>query len=157
MQCPRCQHVDSKVIDSRTSGDSVRRRRECLACNERFTTHERYELRLPWIVKRAGHREPFERAKLLKGVDRACVKRPVSRDAQEALVDRVERALEALREGEVGSHVVGELVMNELMRLDEVAYVRFASVYRAFESVDQFVEAIRPLRQLPPTLEPVEG
>ncbi len=147
MNCPQCQHDDSKVIDSRTSGDVIRRRRECLRCEERFTTHERIEMRVPWVLKRSGKREPFTREKLLRGVALACRKRPVDSDAMEALAIRVEQALSNLREEEVPSTTVGELVIGELKRVDEVAYVRFASVYRAFESVEQFIDAIRPLRE----------
>lgn len=146
MNCPRCQHDDSKVIDSRTSGDVIRRRRECLRCEERFTTHERVEMRVPWVLKRSGKREPFTREKLLHGVALACRKRPVDADAMEALAVRVEQALSNLREDDVPSTAVGALVMEELRHVDEVAYVRFASVYRAFESVEQFIDAIGPLR-----------
>jgi transcriptional repressor NrdR len=147
MRCPRCQHEDTKVIDSRTSGDSIRRRRECLECGERFTTHERLEQRVPWIVKKDGRREPFAREKVLHGIALACRKRPIDADAMEELVRRVETQLENLRESEVPSTKIGELVMNVLRDVDEVAYVRFASVYREFESAEQFVETIRPLRE----------
>lgn len=147
MRCPRCQHEDTKVIDSRTSGDSIRRRRECLQCGERFTTHERLEQRVPWIVKKDGRREPFAREKVLHGIALACRKRPIDADAMEELVRRVEAQLENLRESEVPSTRIGELVMNVLRDVDEVAYVRFASVYREFESAEQFVETIRPLRE----------
>jgi transcriptional repressor NrdR len=147
MRCPRCQHEDTKVIDSRTSGDSIRRRRECLQCGERFTTHERLEQRVPWIVKKDGRREPFAREKVLHGIALACRKRPIDADAMEELVRRVETQLENLRESEVPSTKIGELVMNVLRDVDEVAYVRFASVYREFESAEQFVETIRPLRE----------
>lgn len=147
MRCPKCQHDDSKVIDSRTSGDVIRRRRECLDCGERFTTHERVEVRLPWVVKKDGRREPFVREKVLHGIALACRKRPIDATAMEEAVRRVETALENLREAEVSSSIVGGLVMQVLRDVDEVAYVRFASVYREFESVGQFVETIRPLRE----------
>ena len=151
MRCPRCHHPDSKVIDSRAHGDLIRRRRECLAesCAERFTTFERMEVRLPWVVKKDGRREPFAREKVLHGLALACRKRPVDAAAMEDAVRRVELELDNLREAEVPSAVVGERVMEVLREVDEVAYVRFASVYRAFESVEQFVETIRPLRERP--------
>jgi transcriptional repressor NrdR len=148
MKCPKCQFPDSKVLETRASGDTLRRRRECLneACGERFTTHERIEARLPWIVKKDGRREPFAREKVLHGIALAVRKRPVDAAGMEDAVRRVETALENLREEAVRSSVVGELVMQVLLDVDAVAYVRFASVYRAFESVDQFVETIHPLR-----------
>lgn len=151
MRCPKCHHPDSKVIDSRTSGDTIRRRRECLSetCAERFTTHERVEARVPWIVKKDGRREPFDREKVLRGITLACRKRPVHLAAMEDAARRVEAELEATREGEVPSSFVGEALMRVLRDVDDVAYVRFASVYREFESVDQFVETIRPLRERP--------
>ncbi len=147
MICPKCHHEDSKVIDSRTSGDTIRRRRECLKCGERFTTHERLEVRIPWIVKKDGRREPFAREKVLHGIALACRKRPIDAVAMEDAVRSVEQQLENIREAEVPSTVIGELVMKVLRDVDEVAYVRFASVYRAFESAEQFVETIRPLRE----------
>jgi transcriptional repressor NrdR len=149
MRCPKCHFPDSKVIDSRTSGDTIRRRRECLSepCGERFTTHERMESRIPWIVKKDGRRLHFAREKVLRGIELACRKRPVDAAAMEQAVRRVEELLESIREQEVLSSVVGEAVMDVLRDIDEVAYVRFASVYRNFESVDQFVDAIRPLRE----------
>jgi transcriptional repressor NrdR len=147
MRCPKCQHPDSKVIDSRTSGDTIRRRRECLSCAERFTTHEHIEARLPWVVKKDGRREPFAREKVLHGIALACRKRPIDAAAMDEAVRRVEQSLENLRENEVGSSVVGELVMSVLRDIDEVAYVRFASVYREFGSADQFIQTIRPLME----------
>lgn len=147
MRCSRCNFEDSKVIDSRTSGDAIRRRRECIQCGERFTTHERIEVRVPWIVKRDGRREPYAREKVLHGVALACRKRPVDAGRMAEMALSVETALENLREGEVPASVVGELVMAALREVDEVAYVRFASVYRAFDSVEHFVDAIRPFRE----------
>ena len=149
MRCPKCGFPDSKVLETRPSGDSLRRRRECLAegCTERFTTHERVEARLPWVIKRDGRREPFQRDKLLHGIALACRKRPVDAAALEELVRRVETTLENTREEAVRSAVVGDIVTAALREVDEVAYVRFASVYRKFESVDQFVDTIRPLRR----------
>ena len=135
------------MVDSRTTGDAIRRRRECLSCGHRYTTHERVERRLPWVVKRDGRREPFSREKLMTGLALACRKRPVHRDALDALVDRVEAELSSTREGGVTTDEVGRLLMAELRDVDAVAYVRFASVYQAFESVEQFVDAIAPLRE----------
>ncbi len=146
MRCPACHGIESKVVDSRTTGDVIRRRRQCQACQHRFTTHERVERRLPWVVKRDGRREPFSAKKVMTGLTLACRKRPVGRDALEALVERVELRLSSRREGDVGSDEVGQILMEELSEVDAVAYVRFASVYRAFESVEQFVEAIGPLQ-----------
>lgn len=146
MRCPACHGIESKVVDSRTTGDAIRRRRQCQACQHRFTTHERVERRLPWVVKRDGRREPFSAKKVMTGLTLACRKRPVGRDALEALVERVELRLSGRREGDVGSDEVGQILMEELSEVDAVAYVRFASVYRAFESVEQFVEAIGPLQ-----------
>ena len=146
MRCPACHGIESKVVDSRTTGDVIRRRRQCQACQHRFTTHERVERRLPWVVKRDGRREPFSAKKGMTGLTLACRKRPVGRDALEALVERVELRLSSRREGDVGSDEVGQILMEELSEVDAVAYVRFASVYRAFESVEQFVEAIGPLQ-----------
>ena len=147
MLCPRCQHDDSKVIDSRTSGEVIRRRRECLQCAERFTTHERIEKRLPWVVKKDGRREPFEPEKVLHGLALACRKRPIDAATMDDAVRRVEAEVEACKDGEVPSSFIGEVVMRVLRDVDEVAYVRFVSVYRAFDGVDQFIEIIHPLRE----------
>jgi transcriptional repressor NrdR len=143
MRCPACQHADSRVVDSRDVGDAIRRRRSCLACGHRFSTLERLEQRLPWVVKKDGRREPFSRDKVLHGIALACRKRPIDADALQAAVSQVEQALVELREPEVPSSKVGEIVMDVLKGLDAVAYVRFASVYRQFESVEQFA-AILP-------------
>jgi transcriptional repressor NrdR len=143
MRCPACHHEESRVVDSRDTGDAIRRRRSCLECGHRFTTLERIEVRLPWIVKKDGRREPFSRDKVLHGIALACRKRPVGPDGLEAVVLRVEQRLLELREGDVSSSRVGEAVMDVLREVDPVAYVRFASVYRQFESVEQFGEAIR--------------
>ncbi|MEQ1501701.1 MAG: transcriptional regulator NrdR [Myxococcota bacterium] len=151
MKCPACHHVDSKVVDSRDAGDAIRRRRSCLACGHRFTTLERLEVRLPMVVKRDGRREPFSRDKVLHGIALACRKRPIDADRREAAVLQVEAALVELREAEVRSSAVGEIVMRVLEELDAVAYVRFASVYRQFESVEQFA-AFLPV--IPPTTDP---
>ena len=145
MKCPFCQHPDSKVIDSRVGKDgaTIRRRRECEECEKRFTTYERIEETLPFVVKKDGRREPFDRMKVISGFQKACEKRPVSVEAIEQSVDQIEVQLMELGEKEVPAARVGELVMNALKALDDVAYVRFASVYRSFKDIGEFVELIR--------------
>jgi len=147
MRCPKCSCLDDKVTDTRVSkeGDSIRRRRECLNCNQRFTTYENVTRAEVVVVKRDGSREDFNAEKVRAGVRHACWKRPVSEEQIEAVVRRVAEQLENLQEREVASQVVGEQVMRELQRLDEVAYVRFASVYRRFKDIDQFLDEIRNL------------
>ena len=145
MRCPYCANKNDSVIDSRVSrnGSSVRRRRECLKCKRRFTTYE-YVERIPlMVIKKDSRREPFDREKLMNGVVVACEKRPVSMKRIEKLVDEVERQLEKRHEKEVASKEVGELVMNALHSLDEIAYVRFASVYRQFRDVGQFMKELK--------------
>jgi transcriptional repressor NrdR len=147
MRCPKCGHMDDKVLDSRSARDgaSVRRRRECLACNQRFTTYEeivRDELR---VVKRDGRREDLSRAKLTAGVLRACEKRPITQAQIEALVDSVLDEVAQTGDVEVSTNAIGEKVMIRLKKLDEVAYVRFASVYRRFADVNQFLNAIQDM------------
>lgn len=152
MHCPFCQHEDTRVIDSRESEDgaSIRRRRECPACGERFNTFETAELRLPVVAKSDGRREPFDEAKLRTSFARALQKRPVASDAVDAAVRAVLRDLHRSGEREIASRQMGEYVMRELKRLDQVAYVRFASVYRRFEDVQAFREEIEKLeRDLP--------
>ena len=146
MRCPEC-NADSRVIDSRTGEHSTRRRRQCTECGVRFTTQERIERRIPTVVKKNGRREPFSREKVLHGIVLACRKRPIDPLAMEALVGQVEDALDALKMQEVPASQVGEIVMDVLRQVDEVAYVRFASVYRAFDGVGQFIETIQPLRE----------
>ena len=148
MHCPFCGHVETKVTDSRLAGEGrqIRRRRECLSCAERFTTFETAELLMPVIVKSDRSREPFDEAKLKSGMTKALEKRPVSSEEIEESVSRVCHKLRALGEREVQSRAVGELVMEELRHLDEVAYVRFASVYRSFQDLDAFREEIERLR-----------
>ena len=148
MYCPFCNADDTKVVDSRlvADGGQVRRRRECVDCSERFTTYEIAELVMPRIVKQNGVREPFDEEKLRAGFQRALEKRPVAVEAVEAVIQRIKRALRATGEREVGSRVLGELVMSELRNLDEVAYVRFASVYRSFQDISEFKDAIDTLR-----------
>ncbi len=149
MHCPFCGHVETKVTDSRlaSEGRQIRRRRECLACGERFTTFETAELLMPLVVKSDRTREPFDEAKLRAGMDKALEKRPVGREAVEEAVSRIGHELRSLGEREVSSRAIGELVMDELRRLDEVAYVRFASVYRSFQDLDAFREEIERLRR----------
>ena len=140
MRCPFCAAADTKVVDSRlvAEGDQVRRRRQCLSCKERFTTYETAELQLPRLIKSDGTRELFNEDKLRSGVQKALEKRPVSVEQVEASLNRIRRGLQASGEREVPSRVVGEAVMNELRRLDHVAFVRFASVYRDFQDLEEF-------------------
>jgi transcriptional repressor NrdR len=140
VRCPFCAHLESKVIDSRvsTAGEVIRRRRECESCGRRFTSRERVEDVLPVVVKKSGVREPFERDKVLQGVRLACNKRPVAIDLIERFVDELERDLIEVEAKEVNSQEIGERVMKKLRELDEVAYVRFASVYRSFRDIDEF-------------------
>ena len=147
MKCPFCAEVENKVIDSRLSnqGAVIRRRRECLGCQRRFTTYERVEEILPMVVKKDGRREAFDRQKVLDGLKLACQKRPVGADQLEAVVDGIERRLQEMGEKEVPSSVIGEAVMRELARLDEVAYVRFASVYRSFKDLGEFMSELKEL------------
>jgi transcriptional repressor NrdR len=148
MRCPFCGHDDTKVTDSRLAADGgqVRRRRECLSCGERFTTFETAELLMPRVIKSDGSREPFDERKLKGGMIKALEKRPVSSEAIEQATARVCHKLRVLGEREVPARTIGELVMEELRHLDEVAYVRFASVYRSFQDVEAFREEIEQLR-----------
>ncbi len=147
MKCPFCGYLEDKVIDSRLSQDgaATRRRRECLQCAKRFTTYERVEETLPLIVKKDGTREPFDRTKILSGLMKACEKRPVSIEAIEQAVNKLEMKLLEGGEKEVPSTVIGEAVMEELKKLDEVAYVRFASVYREFRDINEFMKELKEL------------
>jgi transcriptional repressor NrdR len=149
MHCPFCAHTETKVIDSRLAGEGrqIRRRRECLACTERFTTFEAAELLLPTVVKGDRSREPFDESKLLNGMRKALEKRPVGREAIEAAAARIFHKLRSLGEREVASRSIGEMVMEELRQLDEVGYVRFASVYRSFQDVEAFRTEIDQLRR----------
>ncbi|MCC6807924.1 MAG: transcriptional repressor NrdR [Deltaproteobacteria bacterium] len=147
MKCPFCGHGENSVVDSRLGRDSVviRRRRECEACKKRFTTYERIEELLPNVVKKDGRREPFDRMKVISGVKKACEKRPVSLETIELLVDQVEHRLQEAGEAEVPSTRVGEEVMKQLVKLDQVAYVRFASVYRQFKDIGEFMSELEGL------------
>lgn len=147
MKCPYCGHLDSKVVDSRVSreGDVIRRRRECLSCEKRFTTYERVELSIPVVVKKDGKREIFSRDKILRGIEKACEKRPVSVEDMDAVVRKIEIELTQRGDAEVSSREIGEMVMKELYNLDKVAYVRFASVYKEFKEVEEFMEEVKRL------------
>ncbi len=149
MKCPYCHHADTQVIDTRISeeGDSIRRRRRCASCDKRFTTYERIELTMPVIVKKNGSRSEYESAKLRASLMLALRKRPVSAEAVDTAIQRIEEKLLNSGEREVVSGHVGELVMRELKRLDKVAYIRFASVYKSFEDVSEFVEAIQEVKK----------
>ena len=140
MKCPFCSHLESKVIDSRVTGagDVTRRRRECELCSARFTTYEREEEALPLVVKKDGRRETFDRRKVLAGLRKACDKRAVPLMRLEAVVDAIERELTEAGEKEVSAKTVGEKIMSELRNVDEIAYVRFASVYRSFRDIEEF-------------------
>lgn len=140
MRCPFCSAEETKVVDSRlvANGDQIRRRRECLSCSERYTTYEVAELLMPKLIKSNGNREPFDEAKLRAGLHRALEKRPVSVEQIETAINSIKHQLQAMGEREVPSRIVGEKVMDELRGLDQVAYVRFASVYRSFQDVSEF-------------------
>ncbi|MEK6747867.1 MAG: transcriptional regulator NrdR [Pseudomonadota bacterium] len=151
MRCPFCNAEDTKVIDSRLAneGEAVRRRRECLTCSERFTTYETAELTLPRVIKRSGVREVFDAAKLRGGLQRALERRPVATEAVEDIIHRIMRRMRASGEREVATRQIGTWVMDELRELDQIAYVRFASVYRSFQDVSEFREEIDRLEQRP--------
>jgi transcriptional repressor NrdR len=150
MRCPFCRNRGNRVVDSRLSGDgaTIRRRRMCSACKKRFTTYERVEEIAAMVVKKDGRREPFERSKIVAGIKRACEKRPVSMETIEQIADRVEAAVAESGERESASSFIGEIVMNELHRIDQVAYVRFASVYRSFKDIEEFMHELEDLIRL---------
>lgn len=147
MKCPFCGHQEDKVVDSRASSEglSIRRRRECLACQKRFTTYEHVEEQRLMVIKKDGRREPFDRHKLLSGLVKACEKRPISVDQLEQLVDDIEQDLSQQLEREVSSSEIGERVIQRLHGMDPVAYVRFASVYREFKDAEQFMRELKEL------------
>ncbi|MBI3598994.1 MAG: transcriptional repressor NrdR [Nitrospirae bacterium] len=147
MQCPFCSHLEDKVIDSRMSkeGEVIRRRRECFQCKRRFTTYERIGEILPMVIKKDGRREPFDREKIFNGLKRACEKRPISMDVLQAVVVKIEKRVQEMGESEIKSVVVGEEVIRALQTLDPVAYVRFASVYKAFKDIGEFMSEIKYL------------
>lgn len=147
MRCPFCGHLESKVVDSRSSkeGDAIRRRRECLKCIRRYTTYERIEEVAQMVIKKDGRREPFDRWKIKSGILKACEKRPVGLEQVEQLIDDVERCLFNSTEHEVATESIGQAVMDRLKKLDEVAYVRFASVYRQFKDLNEFMDELKGL------------
>jgi transcriptional repressor NrdR len=152
MKCPYCGDANTQVVDTRENedGDTVRRRRRCLACDKRFTTYERVELQLPLVVKKNGSRVDYDRDKLQSSMALALRKRSVPTESLDAAIDRIEERLVTLGEREVASDRIGELVMRELKKLDKVAYIRFASVYRNFEDLDEFSDAIREVKKPKP-------
>ena len=147
MRCPFCQAIEDKVVDTRPSDNEqvIRRRRECVTCERRFTTYERIDEILPLVVKKDGRREPFDRAKVQLGLRRACSKRPVSMETIERTVDRIERDLQEGGEKEIPSSRIGDAVMAALRNIDDVAYVRFASVYRSFRDVSELMDELKAL------------
>ncbi|HEY5543810.1 MAG TPA: transcriptional regulator NrdR [Candidatus Binatia bacterium] len=147
MKCPFCHQTENRVIDSRLSKDSnmIRRRRECERCSRRFTTYERVEEMMPLVVKKDGRRETYDRLKIINGLKRACEKRPVSINTIEAITDRIERTVQERGEKEIASSVIGETLMRELHDTDPVAYVRFASVYRSFKDINEFMVELEEL------------
>ena len=147
MKCPYCNNLEDKVIDSRISkdGEIIRRRRKCLGCAKRFTTHEKIEDKLPLIVKKDGRREPYGREKMMEGMKKACQKRPISIEALEKIADKIEQDIVSRGVKEIKGSELGEKVMLELHDLDDVAYVRFASVYRSFKDISDFMEEVKAL------------
>ena len=144
MKCPFCTHDDTRVVDSRLGkeGNNIRRRRECVECERRFTTYERVEETLPLVIKKDGRREVFDRQKIISGIQRACEKRPVSIATIEKVVDQMEVKLQESGEKEIAASRIGEAIMEALQSLDEVAYVRFASVYRQFRDINEFMSEL---------------
>lgn len=149
MHCPNCKNSATRVVDSRTISDGkvVRRRRVCAECDYRFTTYERHERNIPAVVKKDGRREPFQRGKVLAGLKKACEKRPISTQELEKAVDTLEDEISSKYDKEVTSSIIGEWVMDYLKKIDDVAYVRFASVYRSFKDIDQFFEELSTIMQ----------
>lgn len=145
MKCPYCGHPESRVVDSRPADESIRRRRECLSCQRRFTTYETVESLPLMVIKKDGSRQSFDRSKVLNGIIRACEKRPVPFSVQENIVDEIEQTLQNAMEREASSERIGELVMEHLKSVDEVAYVRFASVYRQFKDIGTFMTELNKL------------
>jgi transcriptional repressor NrdR len=150
MKCPACGDIDDRVIDSRLGKDSavIRRRRECLSCKKRFTTYERIEEIFPYVIKKDGRREAFDRRKIIEGMRRACEKRPISVDRIETVADSIEQELMERPEKEISVSYIGERVMDELRQMDDVAYVRFASVYRSFRDIEEFMKEIKEWYEL---------
>lgn len=148
MRCPYCHHLDSKVVDSRPTeeGASIRRRRECISCGRRFTTYEQIEVTPMTVKKKSGGIDVFDRNKILKGLIKSCEKRPVSLESMEALVDDIEATLQSKMVKQITSEEIGEMILERLKDLDEVAYVRFASVYRRFQDIDSFLKELEELK-----------
>lgn len=148
MRCPYCHHLDSKVVDSRPTeeGASIRRRRECISCGRRFTTYEQIEVIPMTVKKKSGGIDVFDRNKILKGLIKSCEKRPVSLESMEALVDDIEATLQSKMVKQITSEEIGEMILERLKDLDEVAYVRFASVYRRFQDIDSFLKELEELK-----------
>ena len=149
MRCPDCHHLDSKVVDSRPTeeGASIRRRRECIACGRRFTTYEQIEVVPMTVKKKSGGIDVFDRNKILKGLIKSCEKRPVSLESMEAVVDDIEATLQSKMVKQITSDEIGEMILERLKDLDEVAYVRFASVYRRFQDIDSFLKELEELKK----------
>lgn len=148
MQCPYCQHENTKVTDSRETGVySIRRRRECLECHRRFTTYEHIEMSPVYIIKKDGRREKYDKTKIQKGVAKALEKRPISHDRMETMIDDIEEKIRRQGKEEIESTIIGEFVMEELQKLDQVAYIRFASVYRSFADITLFEKEVQKLTQ----------
>jgi transcriptional repressor NrdR len=147
MKCPFCHQTENRVIDSRLNRDNnmIRRRRQCLKCRRRFTTYERIEESMPLVIKKDGRRESYDRIKVINGLRRACEKRPVSINTIEAVADKIERGIQERGEKEIASSVIGEAAMRELHDIDQVAYVRFASVYRSFKDINEFMAELEEL------------
>ena len=147
MKCPRCGHLESRVVDSRyrEGGEVIRRRRECEKCGSRFTTYERIEESIPLVIKKDGSRQPLDRNKILAGIKKACEKRPVSLEQMEAIVRKIEQYIQEQGLSEISSREIGEIVIDELREIDEVAYVRFASVYREFKDISEFMDELKTL------------
>jgi len=143
--CPYCSHPETKVLDSRESENSVRRRRECIKCSKRFTTYERIEFDLT-IIKKDDRREPFSREKLLKGIQKATEKRPISTEKIDSIVDEIEQDIRNLKSYEISSKKIGDMVMSKLKLLDKVSYIRFASVYKDFKDIDDLAEELKKMR-----------
>jgi transcriptional repressor NrdR len=151
MKCPFCKHPDTQVVDTRLNdeGDSIRRRRRCLLCDKRFTTYEMVELRMPQVVKQNGMRSEFDEEKLRTSFNRALHKRPVPTELVDVAIDHITQKVFGFGEREIGSRQIGEMVMKELLKLDKVAYIRFASVYKSFQDVDDFTDAVDAVRKSP--------
>jgi len=147
VKCPFCDHLEDKVIDSRLSkeGNAIRRRRECLGCGRRFTTYEVIEDIMPLVIKKDGRREPFDRQKILQGLKKACEKRPIGIETLEGIIDDIERKIQESSEKEIPTSWIGEEVMRKLHELDGVAYVRFASVYRQFKDINEFMKELKDI------------